>query len=76
MITLYTKAPQLRKLIKSMGSDQREACWWADRVERDASQALPDLATEHLGKCGQTDESRLGAPPPKGRRGYAEIPLG
>lgn len=50
-----------------MGNNQCEGCWWADKVQWDASQAPLDLATEYLGKCGQTDESRLGALPPKGR---------
>ena len=36
-------------------------------MQWDASQPPLDLATEHLSKCGQTDESRLGALPPKGR---------
>lgn len=36
-------------------------------MQWDASQAPRDLATEHLSKCGQTDEARLGALPPKGR---------
>lgn len=51
----------------SVGAGQCWRCWWADKVQWDASQAPRDLATEHLSKCGQTDESRLGALPPKGR---------
>lgn len=37
------------------------------KVKWDASQPPRDPAIEHLSKCGQTDESRLGALPPKGR---------
>lgn len=42
-------------------------CCWADKTQRDASQAPLDVATEHLSKCGQTDESRLRELPPKGK---------
>lgn len=41
--------------------------WWANEEQRDTSQAPRNLATERLCKCGRTDESRLGALPPKGR---------
>lgn len=33
-------------------------------------QASLDVTTEHLGKCSQTDECRLGALPPKGRQTF------
>lgn len=59
-----------------MGNNQSEGCWWADKVQWDASQAPRDLATEHLGKCGQTDESRLGALPPKGRVTFSRDNMG
>lgn len=58
------------------GNNQSEECWWADKVQWDASQAPRDLATEHLGKCGQTDESRLGALPPKGRVTFSRDNMG
>lgn len=58
---------KIRSIVGFVGNSQCERCWWADKVQWDASQAPRDLATEHLGKCGQTDESRLGALPPKGR---------
>lgn len=45
-------------------------------MQRDASQAPLDVATERLGKCGQTDESRLGALPPKGRMTFSGDNMG
>ena len=42
-------------------------CLWTNKVQQDASQATGILAMKHLPKCGQTDESRLRALPPKGR---------
>ena len=58
---------KMTSIVRFVWNNQREGCWWADKVQWDASQPPLDLATEHLGKCGQTDESRLGVLPPKGR---------
>lgn len=58
---------KIKSIVAYVGNNECEGCWWADKVPWDTSQAPRDLATEHLGKCGQTDESRLGALPPKGR---------
>lgn len=58
---------KIKPVVGFVWNDPCEGCSRADKVQWDASQAPLDLATEHLGKCGQTDESRLGALPPKGR---------
>lgn len=67
---------KIKSIVAYVGNNECEGCWWADKVPWDTSQAPRDLATEHLGKCGQTDESRLGALPPKGRVTFSEDNMG